>query len=158
MNEVIHGKIWEGYLAEIVNTKPIGRANKTYIVATMEWHDPGTEDFIFFTEHEIEVARKRGERYKELQPKRETTLGIFKTGFSQIGHVVYVPVEKKKNWRQPDGYYFVRLIGFDGRSTVYAFTPAAMNTAQRRTARNPEDKPKKTAFVNFAEDLINKFR
>ena len=158
MSEILKGKIQEGFLAEICNTKPIGNAKRTYVVATIEWDENSTEDFLFFTQHEAEVARARAERHPELHPKPSTFLGVFKNGFSQIGHVVYVKLEKKTNRRQPDGYYFVRLVGFDGHTEIYAFTPFAMTVAQRRVARNPEDKPKKSAIADFVEDVVGKFK
>lgn len=158
MSEILKGKIQEGFLAEIRNTKPIGNARKTYVVATVEWNENGTEDFLFFTHYEVEVARVRAKRHPELQPESNTFLGVFKSGFSQIGHVVYVELKKKINKRQPDGYYFIRLIGFDGQTEIYAFTPFAMTKAQRRAVRNPEDKPKKSAIIDFVEDVVGKFR
>ena len=158
MSEILKGKIQEGFLAEIRNAKPIGNAKKTYVVATVEWDENSTEDFLLFTQHEVEVARVRAERHPELHPKSNTFLGVFKNGFSQIGHVVYVELEKKTNRRQPDGYYFVQLIGFDGQTEIYAFTPFAMTVAQRRVARNPEDKPKKSAVTDFIEDVVGKFK
>lgn len=158
MGELLRGKIYEGHLAEIVNLKPVGGASKTYIVATVEWDSNKTEDFLLFTNHEVAVAKSRAERHPELHPKESSTLGIFKSGFSQVGHVVYSELVKKINWRQPAGYYFVRLADFDGQIKVYAFTPNAMTNAQRRSVRNPEDKPKKGMISDFLEDIINKIK
>lgn len=158
MAETLKGKIQEGYLAEIINTKPIGNAKKTYIVATVEWNENKTEDFLFFTEYELNVAKKRAERHPELCPEKSALFGILKNGFSQAGHIVYIELKKKTNRRQPSGYYFVQLIGFEDQTEIYAFTPHAMTQAQRRVTRNPEDKPAKGLFVDFFEDVVSKFK
>lgn len=158
MGELLRGKIYEGYLAEITNFKPVGGASKTYIVATVEWDSNKTEDFLLFTAHEIAVAKSRAERHPELCPKENSVFGILKSGFSQVGHIVYSELVKKTNWRQPAGYYFVRLVDFDGQIKIYSFTPNAMTNAQRRSVRNPEDKPKKSAISDFWEDVANKFK
>jgi hypothetical protein len=156
MNNIIKGKIAEGFLALVENTKRKSRsANKWYVCATIQW-EPGGEDMLYFTEYQIEVAKKRGMKMSELVPGKQRNIFGLRTGYSIFGHAVAVKNTIKRRWKQPDFYVFIKMIDTDDKTGDYCFTPNDITVAMKRGAAC-NGISRKSAFVDVMEDIINRF-
>jgi len=152
----LKGKIAEGFLALIKNTKRKNNANHFYIGASIEWNDNGTEELLYFTEHQMKDAKDRGIKMCKLVPKQESTFLGLKKGYNIPGHAVFVDNIVGRRGRQSKKYMFIKLIDFDGKTYHCCFTPNEIKVAVNRGTRC-YGIAKKSMLVDFLEDVTGRF-
>lgn len=134
-NKVLKGKVREGHFCLVENKNPYPTANKKYVQGTIEWDHEKVEAIQLFTEHEIEVAKKRAKRKENLIPKGSSLI----KSSTRFGHISFVKNKKKTHFSESNGYYFVKMHHFKFADCWYCFTPKALTRSLQRTVKNKED-------------------